>query len=350
MSKGSILGQQLEVPDNPRTIASNVSYNNSSTSSIITGKNVQTAIDQLFTSVSNGKKKIASAITGKGVSTSANDSFDTMAHNISAINVLDFFSDIDAFNSNNNNYLYKIMNYGGPSTLNLPIFSSNCPISYTPCMLIAQFVSTGSSTQRFEFPTYIVKINNNNITDILTLNIFDVSVAGKEVEVEFSKNSENLYINLKTYTSSYKLVMYFVPDLSNYKKISSTATFSTRKWTNKDYFNFNFNIPNFTNSYTDFIKISKINKWSIVDLYDKEPLSKYKNYYKNEVFIRNYAIPQVLNCVGRRYVFDENMDTTDGHGFRLTDAGFGIFLDNNMYGAYGASIDIDLSIDMYVRK
>lgn len=77
MAYGTILGQT--------PTASNVSYNNASTSSIITGTNVQQAIDQLFTSVSNGKQQIASAITDKGVSTSASDSFATMAENIGKI-------------------------------------------------------------------------------------------------------------------------------------------------------------------------------------------------------------------------------------------------------------------------
>ena len=65
--------------------ATNVSYSNSSTSSIITGNNVQLAIDQLFQSVSNGKYQIASAITDKGVSTSSLASFSTMASNIRRI-------------------------------------------------------------------------------------------------------------------------------------------------------------------------------------------------------------------------------------------------------------------------
>ena len=77
MAYGSILGQ------NPT--AQNTLYNNAQTSSIITANNVQGAIDQLFTSVSNGKQQIASAITDKGVSTSGNDSFATMAENIGKI-------------------------------------------------------------------------------------------------------------------------------------------------------------------------------------------------------------------------------------------------------------------------
>ena len=79
MAYGAILGQT--------PTASNVTYNNSQTSSIITGTNVQQAIDQLFTSVSNGKGLIASAITDKGVSTSANDTFQQMATNIGSIQI-----------------------------------------------------------------------------------------------------------------------------------------------------------------------------------------------------------------------------------------------------------------------
>ena len=65
--------------------AENIAYDNTSTSSVITGDNVQEAIDQLFTSVSNGKSEIASAITDKGVNTSADASFAVMAENIGKI-------------------------------------------------------------------------------------------------------------------------------------------------------------------------------------------------------------------------------------------------------------------------
>ena len=91
MAYGAILGQTPQIPENPNTVATNVSYNNSSTSSIITGDNVQEAIDQLFTSVSNGKTQIASAITDKGVSTSANDTFQQMAINIDNISNKEYF-------------------------------------------------------------------------------------------------------------------------------------------------------------------------------------------------------------------------------------------------------------------
>lgn len=92
MAYGSILGQT--------PIASNVLYNNSQTSSIITGNTVQQAIDQLFTSVSNGKNLIASAITDKGVSTSGSDTFQTMANNILNINTPTIITNIIPVYSN----------------------------------------------------------------------------------------------------------------------------------------------------------------------------------------------------------------------------------------------------------
>lgn len=81
MGYGAIIGQTPTV----QASAEMTSYNNDNTSSVITADNVQGAIDQLFTSVSNGKSQIASAITGMGVSTSANATFAQMATNIGNI-------------------------------------------------------------------------------------------------------------------------------------------------------------------------------------------------------------------------------------------------------------------------
>ena len=61
---------------NPNTSFSNLETNN---------KTIIGAINEVFTSASNGKKLIAQAITGKGVETSIEDSFSTMAKNISDI-------------------------------------------------------------------------------------------------------------------------------------------------------------------------------------------------------------------------------------------------------------------------
>jgi hypothetical protein len=50
-----------------------------------TATDVEGALSELFTSVSDGKTLIAAAITDKGVSTSATDPFSTMATNIGSI-------------------------------------------------------------------------------------------------------------------------------------------------------------------------------------------------------------------------------------------------------------------------
>ena len=63
--------------------ASNISYNNGSSG--MSSENVQDAIDELFTSASNGKELIADAIAGKGVPTSADATYATMAGNIEKI-------------------------------------------------------------------------------------------------------------------------------------------------------------------------------------------------------------------------------------------------------------------------
>ena len=67
----------------PATTAEQASYSNTTTHS--TATTVQGVIDELFTSVSNGKTSLASAITDKGQSTSPDDSFSTMATNINNI-------------------------------------------------------------------------------------------------------------------------------------------------------------------------------------------------------------------------------------------------------------------------
>lgn len=67
--------------------AAQVTYNNSATSATITSNTVQGAIDQLFTSVSNGKELIADAITDKGGSVSGSASFEELAGAIGEIQV-----------------------------------------------------------------------------------------------------------------------------------------------------------------------------------------------------------------------------------------------------------------------
>ena len=67
----------------PTYSGSEISYDGSASGMDAT--NVQDAVDELFTSVSNGKATVASAITDKGVSTADDATFATMAANIGKI-------------------------------------------------------------------------------------------------------------------------------------------------------------------------------------------------------------------------------------------------------------------------
>ena len=70
----------------------------SGSNKMCTSGGIYTAINELKTSVSNGKSAVASAITDKGVSTSATASFNTMANNIRKI----VTSNIYTINNSNN--------------------------------------------------------------------------------------------------------------------------------------------------------------------------------------------------------------------------------------------------------
>lgn len=87
---------EFDEEDNENLTASSIEYNNETSSMKAT--NVQSAIDELFTDVSEGKALIATAVTDKGVETAATDSFSTIAENISQIETGSWLK-IKAFNS-----------------------------------------------------------------------------------------------------------------------------------------------------------------------------------------------------------------------------------------------------------
>lgn len=74
---------EFDEEDNENLTASSIEYNNETSSMKAT--NVQSAIDELFTDVSEGKTLIATAVTDKGVETAATDSFQQMADKIGQI-------------------------------------------------------------------------------------------------------------------------------------------------------------------------------------------------------------------------------------------------------------------------
>lgn len=135
MAYGAIIGQTPTV----QASAEMTSYNNDNTSSVITADNVQGAIDQLFTSVSNGKSQIASAITGMGVSTSANDSFAQMATNIGNIETGYDTSQVTA-TANTVRSGYKFVNSSGQ--LITGTIPSKGAQTYTP-KTVSQTISSG---------------------------------------------------------------------------------------------------------------------------------------------------------------------------------------------------------------
>ncbi len=67
--------------DNINLSADKVTLNSSN----IKSKNVKGALEELFTSASNGKNKIVTAITGKGIVANNTDSFDTLSNKIKQI-------------------------------------------------------------------------------------------------------------------------------------------------------------------------------------------------------------------------------------------------------------------------
>ena len=171
MAYGAILGQTPIIPENPQTIATNVTYNNSQTSSIITGTNVQTAIDQLFTSVSNGKSLIASAITDKGVSTSASDTFAQMATNIGTIETgqkVNIYTDQEIIN---NKYL-EIPNYH--SGMQFVFWTTESYYNYT------RFLITIYGNNDY---VYRLNLDSNNTIRITPIATEIVSYQGKQCVV-----------------------------------------------------------------------------------------------------------------------------------------------------------------------
>ena len=74
---------QITEDEDGEISASDVSYDNRASG--MTATDVQAAVTELFTSVSNGKNLIAGAITDKGVSTSGDATFRQMADNIGSI-------------------------------------------------------------------------------------------------------------------------------------------------------------------------------------------------------------------------------------------------------------------------
>lgn len=196
MAYGAIIGQTPTV----QASAEMTSYNNDNTSSVITADNVQGAIDQLFTSVSNGKSQIASAITDMGVSTSANDSFAQMATNIGNIETGYDTSQVTA-TAGTVRSGYKFVNSSGQ--LITGTIPSKGAQTYTP-KTVSQTISSGqylSGNQTIQGDGNLIASNIKS-----GVSIFGVSGTAPIVkEADLSKATITVYSDSGT-------VKVFIPD------------------------------------------------------------------------------------------------------------------------------------------
>ena len=178
MAYGAILGQT--------PTASNVTYNNSQTSSIITGTNVQQAIDQLFTSVSNGKTQIASAITDKGVSTSASDTFAQMAANIGNIQSQPQYINYGLANSGDSSGIGTLYNNFNPG-IDLSINKDG--------LYAISFIAWGRSNTALFVGSNGVSYSYIKPSLYNYLRTSDYVYSTFCIKVEFVNNNYNCYIN-----------------------------------------------------------------------------------------------------------------------------------------------------------
>lgn len=187
MAYGAIIGQTPTV----QASAEMTSYNNDNTSSVITADNVQGAIDQLFTSVSNGKSQIASAITDMGVSTSANDSFAQMATNIGNIETGYDTSQVTA-TANTVRSGYKFVNSSGQ--LITGTIPSKGAQTYTP-KTVSQTIAKGqylSGNQTIQGDGNLVPSNIKS-----GVSIFGVSGTAETIKYKSNEISSIFYNNNK---------------------------------------------------------------------------------------------------------------------------------------------------------
>lgn len=158
--------------------ASAITYDN--TTSGMTADDVQDAIDEVFTSVSDGKEVIADAITDKGVPTSATDSFDTMATNISNIS--------GGGGSSNTFYYIRTVSTGG----------SNAAVSVMAC----------NSPARLYYNTWV---QYNTVTSGLTIGDIVLKYGSGYWTITSNKPifslKNNMYVNPQprwSYSSTYE--------------------------------------------------------------------------------------------------------------------------------------------------
>ena len=165
--------------------ADDVSYDNTSTG--MTADNVQSAIDEVFQSVSDGKELIADAITDKGVTTSASDTFSTMATNIE--NIPSGGAELDL-----------------PNVTSLGVNTSwTNPITYTATADGLLMIYTGDS--HAESRASSVTINGESVT-FGTIALYEWFYMGHALTFVFVKTGD---VVRATYSTSRKYQLLFIP-------------------------------------------------------------------------------------------------------------------------------------------
>lgn len=225
MAYGAITGQTPTV----QASAEMTSYNNDNTSSVITADNVQGAIDQLFTSVSNGKSQIASAITGMGVSTSASDSFAQMATNIGNIETGPDWLEVEN-PAGAAQILAPYQTYGSDNKLIKGTITSKGAQTYTP-KTVSQTIAKGqylSGNQTIQGDENLVPSNIKKGVSIFGVsgtftaeqyyleNIYSSIGTGTEekIKIYFSPRSDGSYFDTGDYFSGF-IAFHFNNDSSN---------------------------------------------------------------------------------------------------------------------------------------
>lgn len=227
MAYGAIIGQTPTV----QASAEMTSYNNNNTSSVITADNVQGAIDQLFTSVSNGKSQIASAITDMGVSTSANDSFAQMATNIGNIETGYDTSQVTATAATVRSG-YKFVNSSGQ--LITGTIPSKGAQTYTP-KTVSQTISSG----QYLSGNQIIQGDGNLVPSNIKSGVSIFGVKGSYTGGYLvDKNTGNINVNtgeklisfMTSYDLSDKTIHYIIGSTWEYAERQQTGFYSNLYW------------------------------------------------------------------------------------------------------------------------
>lgn len=209
MAYGGLVGQSSAE-------AENVGYDNKNTSTIIKSDNVQGAIDQLFTSVSEGKSLVAKAVTDKGVQTALDATFETIAENVGKIRGITNF-DKEFVKIYNPLYsqayvLGRGLNIKFVDDKRIVLQRNTSKTNITNSTQIVKDFSGDSSSGRFTW-----KVDSSNFLEI------DFSVAYDLENGKWSMGKTapyGLYISSRFYTNEFKAIL-----IKNERKlIEQTAT------------------------------------------------------------------------------------------------------------------------------